>query len=127
MTKPSRAKRWIWVTVATIVIAALFPVKWIDKFRSKSDEQTVTASQEVVDSLKTVIGNYERLETIANIELQDVRDSVDMLERQIRKDKETIANLKKKANEDVNNVSRYTVIDINNFWAERYKDSLNTK
>ena len=126
MTKPSKPKKWLWVAVATIAIAILFPIKWIDKLRTNSDKQS-DQTESVVDSLKIVISNYERLESIAEIELQDVRDSVDMLERQIRKDKETIANLKKKSNEDVNNVSRYTVIDINNFWADRYKDSLNTK
>lgn len=127
MTKPSKPKKWLWVAIATLAIAILFPFKWIDKLKTTSDEQSISATNSVVDSLKLVISNYERLESIAQIELQDVRDSVDMLEREIRKDKETIANLKKKSNEDVNNVSRYTVIDINNFWADRYKDSLNTK
>jgi hypothetical protein len=120
----------IWTVITLVVLVWVWPFDWphLPKFnwpKSETPPETiVVTNQKVVDSLKTVIANYEHKQKVYDSTITNLNTKIADLKVQIAQDDKTLTELKKKTNEKTNNVSKFTTFDVTNFLSNRYRDSI---
>ena len=119
-----------WTVITLVVVVWVWPFDWphLPKFnwpKSETPPETiVVTNQKVVDSLKTVIANYEHKQKVYDSTITNLNTKIADLKVQIAQDDKTLTELKKKTNEKTNNVSKFTTFDVTNFLSNRYRDSI---
>ena len=120
----------IWTVITLVVLVWVWPFDWphLPKFnwpKSETPPETiVVTNQKVVDSLKTVIANYEHKQKVYDSTITNLNTKIADLKVQIAQDDKTLTELKKKNNEKTNNVGKFTTFDVTNFLSNRYRDSI---
>ncbi len=120
----------IWTVITLVVLVWVWPFDWphLPKFnwpKSETPPETiVVTNQKVVDSLKTVIANYEHKQKTYDSTITNLNTKIADLKVQIAQDDKTLTELKKKNNEKTNNVGKFTTFDVTNFLSNRYRDSI---
>ncbi len=119
-----------WTVITLVVVVWVWPFDWphLPKFnwpKSETPPETiVVTNQKVVDSLKTVIANYEHKQKTYDSTITNLNTKIADLKVQIAQDDKTLTELKKKNNEKTNNVGKFTTFDVTNFLSNRYRDSI---
>ena len=119
-----------WTVITLVVVVWVWPFDWphLPKFnwpKSETPPETiVVTNQKVVDSLKTVIANYEHKQKTYDSTITNLNTKIANLKDQIAQDDKTLTELKKKNNEKTNNVGKFTTFDVTNFLSNRYRDSI---
>ncbi len=119
-----------WTVITLVVVVWVWPFDWphLPKFnwpKSETPPETiVVTNQKVVDSLKTVIANYEHKQKTYDSTITNLNTKIADLKVQIAQDDKTLTELKKKTNEKTNNVGKFTTFDVTNFLSNRYRDSI---
>jgi septal ring factor EnvC (AmiA/AmiB activator) len=132
MEKPNALKKWLWVSIIFIIIAAFYPIKWFDKIkfslgRDSKTEMILKSKDQTIDSLMNVVRSYEDRNKKLTESLLELDDDVLALKATIQRRENTIANLKKETNERVSTVTKFNTSDIYKFLSDRYKDSTSVK
>ena len=111
-----------YVFAAILVFSVYYFRDKFDFFFTSKERANIDANTKTVDSLKEIISDcqqYQENLLIQNIELED---NLSRLKSRLQKDKETINDLKKEANEKARNVSSFTHDDITKFLSDRYQN-----
>lgn len=109
-----------------VIVAILFI---IISLWSKMDinPDTVEKNERTIDSLTSVIADYELNQVKYDMKIDDLSDSLSILKDKMTQDSIKIINLKKKLNEKLTSISNFTDADITKFWTDRYGDSLQVR
>jgi TolA-binding protein len=114
------------IVIAVLLIVGL--VTWQIGCNSKpqvpKEPKTNAAYNKTVDSLKTLIANQESVRQNYDVQISQLNDSIMILNEVIRTNQLTINQIKRRKNEKVTAVSKFSSLDITKFLSDRYKDSI---
>lgn len=117
-------KTLILVAVLLVVGLVTWQIGCNSKPKVQQEPKTNAVYLKTVDSLKTLIANQESIRQNYDMQINQLNDSIVVLNTIIEKNKLTINQIKQRKNEKVAAVSKYSSIDITKFLSNRYKDSI---
>lgn len=84
-------------------------------------QQPVTPYNKQIDSLKTLININNERQKLLYTRVQNLKDSIVYIDSQLVNNQNRLNKLKKEYDEKINNIGKYSVNELTEFFTNRYK------
>jgi hypothetical protein len=84
-------------------------------------QQPVTPYNKQIDSLKTLININNERQKLLYVRVQNLKDSIVYIDSQLVINQNRLNKLKKEYDDKINNISKYSVNELTEFFTNRYK------
>ena len=85
------------------------------------NQSSVTPYNKQIDSLKTLININNEKQKLLYVRVQNLKDSIVYIDSQLVNNQNRLNKLKKEYDDKINNIGKYSVTELTEFFTNRYK------